>query len=98
VGAPGLYRTSDGGQTWTQTSCEPATKLEFRDASLGYAVPEMGDFVLITQDGGLTWRRAPLPTGAVCLAPTEHGFLFGGGFGAILAARELPAHPGVRRP
>ena len=68
----GIDRSTDGGRTWTFTPlpnclqrCGPI-HLSFVDAQHGFATvssypggePEM---LFVTQDGGLTWLRAPAP-------------------------------------
>lgn len=58
-----IYRTEDGGQTWTKT--ETGTKrliysISMANAQIGWAVGQLS-LVLFTSDGGKTWQRQSTP-------------------------------------
>jgi photosystem II stability/assembly factor-like uncharacterized protein len=60
---PISFRTTDGGQSWTQINVErPGTGggIDFVDASHGWLM-SFGTLGQRTTDGGLTWRRMELP-------------------------------------
>jgi photosystem II stability/assembly factor-like uncharacterized protein len=65
-GASGLtlYRTTDGGGTWSAVSgiTQPLASVHFGDSQHGVAVGSQGQ-VLVTQDGGVTWK--PRPSGTI---------------------------------
>ena len=73
-----IITTSDGGATWTRQYSGPAgiASLDFVDASHGWAVA-LGDGLLRTTDGGVTWAEAGEPGGGRFLrsvdfvSPTE---------------------------
>jgi hypothetical protein len=60
VGA--LFKTSDGGQTWTQLTLPIGEPVYFITGEVGWAAGgAAGDALYQTQDGGLTWSRQSLP-------------------------------------
>ena len=84
---PAIYRTSNGGQTWTRMM-DPYTDFEllsfektgmvFSDSSYGWVTRdsrgvEWGVYVQVTEDGGATWRSIALPE------PTDAPGLYEGG-------------------
>lgn len=78
--SPGIYRTSNGGTTWTPVCDVPARHFSF-DGPLGWATtsyPALG-VALRTADAGQTWETVQLPmqfeTEAVM--PFEGGVLIG---------------------
>ena len=84
AGAARLFRTTDGGDTWTQVfqTTEPGAFLDgiaFWDARNGLV---MGDpvggkwFLLRTRDGGQTWERLP-PARLPAMLPNEAAFAAG---------------------
>ncbi len=88
VTGTGVYRTSDGGNTWFQrtTSTQPLRGIYFPDPSIGYAVGA-ANTVLKTSDGGETWTPKPVPdsipstdlmsircaTNSTCIITTDSG-------------------------
>lgn len=90
-----LHRTVDGGQTWdiiTRTDTTPAPNglplaawvgmLSFKDPSTGWLTgrSEAGPRVLITEDGGKTWRPQHLPaTRGLHDGHAEQPFFMSGG-------------------
>lgn len=55
-----IYRTTDGGGTWTQVAANRALRsVVFVSSSVGYAVGD--NVVLKTTDGGATWSEQPAP-------------------------------------
>jgi photosystem II stability/assembly factor-like uncharacterized protein len=74
-GRPGsLWRSADGGATWTQVGVIPAAAvgaISFSDASVGWGLaasdpnPPTGrpttNELYVTRDGGVTWKRSVLP-------------------------------------
>ncbi len=74
----GIYKTTNGGTTWTRLTTIPTTaitSIKFPTPSVGYVVSEDGD-VFRTADAGITWRsiyvgseNAPfsMATRVVCL-------------------------------
>lgn len=58
-----LYRTFDGGYSWTQVDLGPApwVSIEFVDPAHGW-LSAVGALALRTTDGGTTWQEMPLPT------------------------------------
>ena len=51
-----LFRTSDGGATWTRSVLPVADRVSFSDLQIGWAVGGPGgDQIFKTQDGGITW-------------------------------------------
>jgi hypothetical protein len=57
-----LYRTADGGVTWTRLDAPASGGLEFLSSTTGYiAGGEIGPNLFVTHDGGATWSQAELP-------------------------------------
>lgn len=96
VGADSLLATSDGGAHWTTLAepCPLVRSVDFVSATVGFAVaggrdlsqfgttaPELGGEVLVTTDGGRSWRVLPAPKDAqsVCFDNAEIGWLGAGG-------------------
>jgi photosystem II stability/assembly factor-like uncharacterized protein len=75
-GAGKIYRTDDGGETWTQVLAKPGTYIRavgFLDDKRGFAgnigpdaFPGVTDTTLLyrTDDGGASWRPVELPDAA----------------------------------
>jgi gliding motility-associated-like protein len=94
---PGIFRSFDGGLTWTEysnftagTLAQSFTDVEFPSRNVGYASGTR-DTVWKTTDGGITWNKLPLPTPGVTPQITYNDmfalndntvFLVGIGFGA----------------
>ncbi len=100
-GALNLWRTADGGKTWTagslpetDTSGVKNAILEFADAQSGWVsvqYPSGAAFsrgaLYLTQDGGETWQWLELPAaGRVRFTDAQHGWLAGGVSGSELYA------------
>ena len=62
--AEGLFRTTDGGATWTPVFPNGGYSIDFTDANHGWVVGVSG-FGYRTTDGGATWQQMILP---------NHGF------------------------
>ncbi len=93
--SPKVFRSINGGTTWTTTSTFPAgttsqtfTQIEFPSRQTGYVCGSR-DTVWKTTDGGATWNKLPLPTPGVTPQITYTGmfaldnntvFLVGNGF------------------
>ena len=59
VAPDGLYRTTDGGATWTLASNTRLGSLAFADAARGWS--NDGPTLLSTTDGGVSWRIVGIP-------------------------------------
>lgn len=61
---PYMYRTRDGGQSWTPQEMPVTGLIEFIDASTGWAVGGgtrwTSEFLMRTQDGGVSWHLVDL--------------------------------------
>jgi hypothetical protein len=96
VGLHSLLVTHDGGQHWTQLPdpCPVIRSVHFLSAQAGYAIasraalmgngavaPQTGGTLLVTGDGGRSWRRLAAPANAqsVCFASPGIGWLGAGG-------------------
>ncbi len=56
VAARGVYRSDDGGQTWTQVLAEPASQVTVDLANPTRIAAGTADGVALSEDGGTTWR------------------------------------------
>ena len=80
-----IYRTTDGGRSWALGFLMEAEDgfldcLDFWDEGRGFAYGDAIDelpYVLLTEDGGRTWERAPA-SGLPAAAPGEGGFAASG--------------------
>ncbi|HET6995918.1 MAG TPA: gliding motility-associated C-terminal domain-containing protein [Chitinophagaceae bacterium] len=68
---PGIFRSFDGGLTWTEysnftagTLAQTFTEVEFPSKTTGYAAGSR-DTIWKTTDAGVTWFKLPLPTPGV---------------------------------
>ena len=68
---PGIFRSFDGGLTWTEysnftagTLAQQFTEVEFPSKNVGYAAGSR-DTIWKTTDAGVTWFKLPLPTPGV---------------------------------
>jgi photosystem II stability/assembly factor-like uncharacterized protein len=57
-----LYKTPDGGISWTSMGNYPAHDLSFADATTGYAVSMIGESIKKTTNGGTNWSAITPPT------------------------------------
>lgn len=81
----GIYRSSDGGQSWSKTSNFSVSSIAFADAANGVALVGMGD-VYRTTDGGLTWAPAGAAvSGGVKLAAVDSTTYVALGSGGLIA-------------
>ncbi len=58
-----IYHTANAGQSWTkQAKCDMNVPgiISFVDSQTGFVKPLVGDYLLKTSDGGLTWQRLNL--------------------------------------
>ncbi len=56
-----LFRTGDGGRTWTRSSLPVSGHLRFASSTVGWLVGGVaGDELYTTADGGRTWRASAL--------------------------------------
>jgi serine/threonine protein kinase len=70
----GLYKTADGGKTWSSLSMTTGGRVHvlfFQDESDGWLGT---DRLLRTADGGATWQLVPLPSGESIAAVTALAF------------------------
>lgn len=81
-----IYRSADGGMTWTQVHADPAngfSDVSFANATNGAATRNDGA-ILYTNDGGSTWTPATIQfTGPFILTAVEHrpdGTAFAAGY------------------
>ena len=79
----GIYRTTDGGRTWTEVLGDPGYRfnaVHFANASSGLAVGLLG-LIFHTRDGGLTWESQASSTGNtlwdVFLTSSDDGWVVG---------------------
>jgi photosystem II stability/assembly factor-like uncharacterized protein len=67
-----LYRTSDGGATWSKVSAPSGGTIRFATQTLGFlAGGPAGDKLYVTRDGGSSWQpqTVPLPQGFADAVP-----------------------------
>ena len=61
-----LFRTEDGGQTWTRLGLPIGEPVHFVNSRVGWMTGgPAGDQIYNTQDGGKTWEKQPMPGGEV---------------------------------
>jgi photosystem II stability/assembly factor-like uncharacterized protein len=92
-GGGGVFRTDDGGATWTPLTNVPAKEFHFLDAQRGWASTNQGGVALRTGDGGATWETIPLPmtASAGAVAPFDGGVIIGGASCQLLRGEEVGA-------
>jgi len=92
-GYAGVYRTTDGGETWAETLAERCLLLAFRDNLTGIAGSYFDPGVWLTEDGGATWTWLAYPWAHApdSLAAGAEGFLVGGMGSVILGMRPAGA-------
>lgn len=85
----GVLRSRDRGRTWSKVSARPnLLRLSFANAHVGWALwtprsKEGPRFLLVTVDGGTTWRNRPIPpcsiAALISLVSPAKGWLACGG-------------------
>jgi photosystem II stability/assembly factor-like uncharacterized protein len=86
----GIFRTTNGGESWSQVLTGDVTKIDFRDALHGFASSYFSPTIWATENGGVTWETIATPwEGApYTLAATTDGFAAAGPGTTILVAHE----------
>jgi photosystem II stability/assembly factor-like uncharacterized protein len=91
---PGIYRTKDGGNTWTKVLAGAYNGIDMLDGALGYACGD-GAVIMRTLDGGETWTNVgALGVGTAnlnCIAAAYEAGYQRGGQAIINAVGELNA-------
>ncbi|HKQ58349.1 MAG TPA: YCF48-related protein [Candidatus Eisenbacteria bacterium] len=89
AGDGGVFRTTDGGASWSRTLAVYMDDLDFRDALHGFTC-NYSPAVWQTSDGGQTWSQIPLPWtgGPTSIEARPDGFVVCGLGSVILAAHE----------
>ena len=83
-----LYRTSDGGSTWSKISAPSGGTIRFATQSLGFlAGGPAGDKLYVTRDGGSSWQpqTVQLPQGFADAVPVYGTPVFTGARVGVLA-------------
>jgi photosystem II stability/assembly factor-like uncharacterized protein len=82
VGSPDtgqVYKTTDGGQTWTGMAASPGRRMQFADPEVGWAL--LYRKVSFTTDGGNRWNSReyafPAPGSAFSLPRRDRGYVVG---------------------
>jgi len=57
AGSGGIYKTTDGGASWTQQASMNCGRIHFFDANNGVEILQTN--IYTTNDGGTTWTRVP---------------------------------------
>lgn len=88
-GPDGVYRTTDGGTTWTNVSNQGILWLTFPSSTVGYGVGEAGA-IIKTSNGGVSWTTQSSGTGerlwGAHFTSTDVGFAVGENGTAIKTA------------
>ncbi len=89
VGRNGIYRTTNGGDLWTESIPDEGWYLDFYDSLHGVTANPFDEWVWVTADGGLTWEQVEYPwaDGPRDVASTGDGFLVCGESSVILLGR-----------
>ncbi|HEX4421066.1 MAG TPA: hypothetical protein VH165_24280 [Kofleriaceae bacterium] len=72
-----LYRSTDGGMTWTQALATTGTILDVAIASSGIMVATLGGGVFQSTDGGASFAALANPPQLACVGQRDDGKLFG---------------------
>lgn len=82
AGAPDtgqIFKTTDGGQTWTGMAASPGARIQFADPEVGWAV--LYNKVSFTTDGGNRWNSRqysfPARVNAFSLPRRDRGYVVG---------------------
>jgi len=86
----GQYRSSDGGQTWSEWpyACTSSVGFDRGDPLVAYAYCAGGGQFVRTKDGGLKWEMLTLkggPAGTVKVSPHASGTIYVGSSGFYLS-------------
>jgi photosystem II stability/assembly factor-like uncharacterized protein len=88
-GPGGVFRTIDGGTTWTSVSAQSILWLAFPTSTIGYGVGEAGA-IIKTANGGVSWTTLTSNTGerlwGAHFTSTDVGFAVGENGTAIKTA------------
>ena len=83
-----IYRSADGGSTWTKASTVKALDVDFSPTDPTHAVAGLDDgTIAFSADGGISWQRTatlvPTPSGSggtaraeIAFAPTQPGVVY----------------------
>ena len=86
-----LYKTEDGGQTWTGMAASPGRRILFADPEVGWAL--LYNKVSFTTNAGLRWNsreyRFPATTSALSLPRRDRAYVVGD-HGMIFRYRVVP--------
>jgi photosystem II stability/assembly factor-like uncharacterized protein len=92
----GLFRTSNGGQSWSWVNNQAYNRIDFIDDQRGYA-SDLYSREFETTDGGQTWSAVPIPFDSYYfdIAATPNGFLIVGDGSSIFGGeRDATGVPG----
>jgi photosystem II stability/assembly factor-like uncharacterized protein len=93
-----LFKTSDGGLTWTGLVASPGSRIRFADPGVGWAVQYKK--ISFTSDGGNRWSSReygfPVSANAFSLPRRDRGYVVGD-HGMIYRYRTVPASAAVAK-
>jgi photosystem II stability/assembly factor-like uncharacterized protein len=89
AGYDGVFRTTDGGQTWSEVLNEIGFFLDFRDPLHGVVASYFESSVWVTSDGGDTWEAVDLPwVGRPYAVEAVEGGIYACGEGSVVLRGE----------